>query len=163
VRAISDVTFTSILAAADAVDPTAGRRRRDREVWWASPQIAQLVEEISMNVAVAYLEETYPDAKVRRMPHNNPGYDVRIEAVGEPSRYVEVKGTTRGLPHFFMSEGERLFSHDHSAAYTLLVIYEVDTIAGTGLLLRRDGAVGGEDLWLQPVQWEGGFIAAPAA
>ena len=33
-----------------------------------------------------------------------------IEFQGAPPRYVEVKGTTRTLPHFFMSEGERLFS-----------------------------------------------------
>jgi len=128
VREISDETFTRILVAADAADPSTGRRRREAGVPWASPETAALVDEIAVDLAFQHAASLYPDARVRRMPHNNPGYDLRVEFTNGPTRYIEVKGTTRVLPHFFMSEGERLFSQDHAAVYSLVVVYALDVV-----------------------------------
>jgi hypothetical protein len=161
VREIDEETYARILAAAAALDPSAGRRKQEAALPWAPPEVARLVDEIAMEIAVGRLEADHPNAAVRRMPHNNPGYDIRLED-DAGVRYVEVKGTTRALPHFFMSEGERLFSHDHAADYTLLIVYAVDTEERAGRVLMRDGAVGGDDLVLQPVQWEGA-LAAPGS
>jgi hypothetical protein len=162
VRTISDDTFTRILAAADAKDPTAGLRRQEAGVPWASPEVARLVDEIAMELAVDLVKNIHPHGQVRRMPHNNPGYDIRMDAADQPTRYVEVKGTTRALPHFFMSEGERLFSHDHADSYSLIIVCAVDVAERTGTLVVREGAVGGDDLQLRTVTWEGA-LADPAA
>jgi hypothetical protein len=89
------------------------------------------------------------------MPHNNPGYDVRVADSGKTIRYVEVKRTLLPDPHFFMSEGERLFSQDNAARYTLLVYYGIDSGGRSGTCLVREGAVDGSDLVLRATQWEG--------
>jgi hypothetical protein len=157
VRVISEDTFARILAAAEAEDPTLGPHRQVAGVPWAPPEVARLVDEISMDIAVDHLKRAYPDASVQRMPHNNPGYDVRVEAVGKATLYAEVKGTSRALPHFFMSEGERLFSHDHAPEYSLVLIFAVDITRRTGTVLVRNGAVAGDDLRLRAVVWEGAF------
>ena len=161
VREIDEETFARILAAAAARDPSAGRRKQEAGLPWATPEVARLVDEIAMEIAISWLEADHPEAAVRRMPHNNPGFDVRVEDDARV-RYVEVKGTTRALPHFFMSEGERLFSHDHAADYTLLIVYSVDTTARTGQVLTRKGPIAGDDLVLQAVQWEGALASPPA-
>jgi hypothetical protein len=108
-----------------------------------------------MELALEHVRSLYPQAQVRRMPHNNPGYDIRVEFDGSPTHYVEVKGTTRPLPHFFMSEGERLFSHENADRYSLLLVYGLDLDTREGELLLRDGPVEGHDLSLRPVTWEG--------
>jgi len=154
VRVISEATFTRILAAADAADLSAGRGR-ESEHPWASPEVALLVDEIAMDLVLDHLGLEYPSARVRRMPHNNPGFDIRVEGDGNSVRYVEVKGTTRALPHFFMSEGERLFSHENGDIYSLITVYAIDLDARTGTVMVRHGLVEGNDLRLRPVTWEG--------
>ena len=47
------------------------------------------------------------------------------------TRYVEVKGTKRPLPHFYMSEGERLFADANRDHYFLLVAFSVNTTGET--------------------------------
>jgi hypothetical protein len=160
VREIDEETYARILAAAAARDPAAGRRKHEAALPWAPPEIARLVDEIAMEIVLGRLEADHPEAIVSRMPHNNPGYDIRVKDE-DGIRFAEVKGTTRALPHFFMSEGERLFSHDHAAHYTLFVVYAVDTGERTGQVLTREGAVAGDDLALHPVQWEGALAPAP--
>lgn len=162
VRSITEETFARILGVAAAEDPTAGRRRQEADLPWASPETARLVDAIAMEIAVARLKAVHPGGDVRAMPHNNPGYDVRIEKPGLPLHYVEVKGTTRALPHFFMSEGERRFSHRYAGSYTLLLVYGIDTQTRTGKVMMRAGAVEGADLVMQAVQWEGA-LADPTA
>jgi hypothetical protein len=153
VRRIDDETLRRILAVAESADPTAGRRKRDAAMPYASPETARLVEEISVELALAELKGLFPDAQVTAMPHNNPGY-VRIDRNGDTIRYVEVKGTLRPEPHFFISEGERLFSHDNAARYMLLVYYAIDRSERTGTTLLREGAVDGNDVTLRPTQSE---------
>jgi hypothetical protein len=162
VRRIDEETFARILAAAAAGDPTAGRRRHEAGLPWAPPEVARLVDDVATALATAHLRALHPAGQVQVMPHNNPGYDIRVEFPGAPERYIEVKGTTRHLPHFFMSEGERLFSQRHGDAYTLVLVYDIDRTARTGKVLTREGPVAGDDLSLQAVQWEGA-LADPSA
>lgn len=57
------------------------------------------------------------------------GYDIRsFDASGEHERFLEVKATNSGkyLP-FFISERERAFSNDFSAAFRLYRVYEFST------------------------------------
>lgn len=160
VRAIDDGTFATILAATEAEDTAAGIRRHAGRVPWASPETAHLVDEIAMEIAADQLASTHDHHILRKMPHNNPGYDIRVEgAVGEV-RYVEVKGTTHALPHFFMSEGERLFSREHDENYSLLVVHDIDLKARTGTTTVYDGAVDNAGFELRPVVWEGVLAAA---
>jgi hypothetical protein len=156
VRTISDETFTRILAAADAQDPALGRRRQEAGLPFASPDLARNVDEVAIELAITHLKKNQPHDRVRQMPHNNPGYDIRIETEAGPPKYVEVKGTSRALPHFFMSEGERLFSHDHGPSYTLIVVYAIDVEQRTGELMVRDGPIDERgDVTLRAVTWEG--------
>lgn len=155
VRRIDDVTFGRILTVAAVTDPTAGRRRREVTMPYAPPETARLVDEIATEVALHQVSKTYPDAEVTSMPHNNPGYDIRVRKDGVVVRYVEVKGTFRARPHFFMSEGERLFSHEFKDRYTLMIVYDIDPQNRLGTVVTRDGAVEGQDLTLNPTQWEG--------
>jgi hypothetical protein len=162
VREIDDETFRRILAVGEAGDPTAGRRRREAALPYAPPETARLVDEIAVELALAELRARYPTAQLTEMPHNNPGYDVRVREGGNVIRYVEVKGTLRGEPHFFMSEGERLFSHENAARYSLLVFYAIDRLRRTGALLARDGGVAGDDVTLRATHWKATIRSAAA-
>jgi Domain of unknown function (DUF3883) len=140
VRSIDEETFARILAAAAAGDPTAGRRRRQVAIPYAAPETARLVDEIAIELARKWLADTHGEASVHLMPHNNPGYDIRVDAGALLVEYVEVKGTTRSVPHFYMSEGERLFSIDNASRYTLLVVYGIDIVRREGSIhVRRGG------------------------
>jgi hypothetical protein len=154
VRRIDEGTYAKILAVAQAADPLSNTRDAWAALPYASPERAQRVDEIAMELALAHVRSSYPGRRVERMPHNNPGYDIRIEGDGAVE-YVEVKGTMRPLPHFYMSEGERLFGGRHAEHYSLLVVYGIDLGARTGTIVVRPGSLEGQDLSLRPVQWEG--------
>lgn len=107
-----------------------------------------------MELALAHVRGLHPGEQVERMPHNNPGYDIRV-AAADGVRYVEVKGTTRPFPHFYMSEGERLFAERNSDRYALLAVFAIDLAARTGTIAVRPGSLDGNDVSLRAVQWEG--------
>lgn len=121
---------------------------------YASPETAAAVDRVAMDLALDYARERFPGADVRRMPHNNPGYDVLVSD-GGPVRYIEVKGTTLTEPRFFLSENERRFSEDNADLFTLVVFYGLDLDAGTAERVDRDGAIAKGDLALEVVQWQG--------
>jgi hypothetical protein len=154
VRRIDEGIYARILAAAVASDPTAGTRRHVESMPYASPETARLVDEIAMELALAHVEATHPQAKVQRMPHNNPGYDIRV-VCADGTRYVEVKGTKRPVPHFYMSEGERLFADVNHDRYSLVVVFSIDTAQRTGTIIVRQGSIDSDDVSLRPVHWEG--------
>src|SRR5690606_14648522 len=79
---------------------------------YASPEVLKMIEEFSVRVAVEELRKKYPGASIIVKPRNNPGFDllVRPQSARGDDLFVEVKGTTRGTPHFFMTEGEVQFS-----------------------------------------------------
>ena len=139
----------------------AGRRRHEAGMPWAPPETARLIDEISMDIAVDHLKIIYPGTAVERMPHNNPGYDIRIEESDRVLRYVEVKGTSRLLPHFFMSEGERLFSHDKAEQYSLLLVYGVDRTTRTGSVMIREAGSPVMTSASPPLSGKGRFATSP--
>jgi Domain of unknown function (DUF3883) len=157
VRRINEGTYARILAAAAAVDPTAGTRRQLESMPYATPETARLVDEIAMELAVEHVRAMHPQAKVHRMPHNNPGYDIEM-VLPNGTRYVEVKGTKRPLPHFYMSEGERLFADANRDHYFLLVAFSVNTALRTGTIIVHHGSLGPDEVSLRPIQWEGSLL-----
>lgn len=135
--------------AAAAVAPTS----------YASPEHSQEVDRIAMDRAIEVVTQRFPGSTVERMPHNNPGFDVRVSDDGEVRRYVEVKGTTSPLPVFFLSENERQFAEDHAEQYSLLVLHSVDLEEETAVAVWRDGALVGDDVVLTVSQHRGRLIS----
>ncbi len=121
---------------------------------YASPETARLVDEIAMSLAESEARRRFPEADVRRMPHNNPGFDIHVVS-RDRERFLEVKGTTRADPHFFLSEGERRFSILHAADYALWVFYAIDLGERRGQLAERNGAISIAQHRLTPRQWAG--------
>jgi hypothetical protein len=132
---------------------------------YASPETARLVDAIATEVARERLAQAHGRGAVHLMPHNNPGYDVRINGADGVVEYVEVKGTTRPMPHFYMSEGERLFSVENASRYSLLVVYGIDFERREGSIYVRRGAIPAGLEGLRPMQWEGTFspVEAPSS
>lgn len=145
-----------IIGAAEEADATDPEAFPVSSVFpYASPAIAREVDRVAMDLALEWVAAEFPDAVIERMPQNNPGYDILVVENGEPTRYIEVKGTLRPLPRFFLSENERQFSADNSDLYTLVVFYEIDLDAETGVPVRRDGEVTQEAARLRVMQWQG--------
>lgn len=130
-------------------EPVVGKRGG-----YASPETARKVDDVAMELALAWAHSTFSGLSIRRMPHNNPGYDILVHGKG-PERFIEVKGTLRPEPRFFMSENERRYSVEHSEIYTLVVFHSIDLEARTGTMVRRDGAIEPTDGILEPSQWRG--------
>lgn len=122
---------------------------------YASPETAAEVDRIAMELALAYARERFPDARVQRMPHNNPGYDILVSNSTRPVRYIEVKGTTLPSPRFFLSENERRFSELNAELFTLVVFYGLDLEGETADWVDRDGAIHPRDVGLTVMQWQG--------
>jgi hypothetical protein len=109
--------------------------------------------------AVEVMRERFGD-DVHVMPHNNPGFDLRVGPREAPIRYVEVKGAQAAAPVFFMSDGEREFSIRNAASYTLVVATGVSVETGEHAAITvRDGAVTGDDVQMQPSQWRGRLLS----
>jgi hypothetical protein len=151
VRPLSEVTLEEILTRAGVLmgepDPLAAS--------YANPRTARDVENYSVGVAVAEVAARFGESPAV-MPHNNPGFDLRLGSGAQPSRYFEVKGTQAMNPVFFMSDGEREFSFRNRTLYTLIVVAGIDVAAATHTsVIFRDGAVEGDGVTLRPNQWRG--------
>jgi hypothetical protein len=114
------------------------------------------VEDFAVGVALGDVRRRYPNAMVEPQPRNNPGFDILIQW-SEPSverLYVEVKGTTRAFPQFFMTEGELRFSQRHADRYRLIVIYKICLDSLTYEIFWHEGSVAAEaGFRLSPLQW----------
>lgn len=155
VRQLSDQRFDAILAASSVAPTTPDPLAPS----YANSKTAQRVEEISVVAAVAATQDRF-DEVVRVMPHNNPGFDLRVGPEASPIRFVEVKGTQSAAPVFLMSDGEREFSIRNSARYTLIVVSGVNVDTGThASISTRDGALTGDDVEMQPIQWRGRLLS----
>jgi hypothetical protein len=109
-----------------------------------------------MEIALDLVRSAFPDQVVTRMPHHNPGFDIRVGPEEAPARYVEVKSTRSPAPVFLMSERERRFSATHAHRYSLLVITGVDLEARTHQgAYWYAGEVEQERFALKPLQWSG--------
>ena len=93
---------------------------------------------------------------MQRQSRNNPGFDVLMQQrdVSTERIYVEVKGTTRAFPQFFITEGELRFSHRHANQFCLIVVYSISLEAGTFKVFWHEGPVSLDaGFHLSPVQW----------
>ena len=157
VRRISEAEFDSILARADrsSTDPTSGVASpvRPTSPSYASTELARAVEAYSVEVAVAELRRRHPDSVVASQHRNNPGFDVLVTAPGK-TLFVEVKGTQRPSPHFFVTEGELQFSRAHSSQFWLVVVYRINLDSHTYRLYWHQGDISlVTGFGLRPVQW----------
>jgi hypothetical protein len=123
---------------------------------YATPDDADAVDAIGMEVALGVVRKAYPGQPVKAMPKNNPGFDILVGTATVPVRYVEVKSTRSLEPVFLMSEGERRFSVDNASCYELLVVTGIDVANRTHADVRRyPGAIERDRYSLRPLQWQG--------
>lgn len=153
VRAIDEASFLRILQLGGAEDAPDAPERPDGGLY-ASPENAELIDTVAMDVAANRLRTDWPGHDVTAMPHNNPGYDIAVSHQGDLVRYVEVKGTRKSIPEYFVSEGQRLFAERNSDKFTLLVVYGIDLEERTGIVVVRDGDIGASSD-LRPEKWIG--------
>ncbi len=148
---------TRVLDPGENADPdlpgTAPEESTVSRTAYASTELAAKVDAIAMSLGLRYAQERFPGADVRRMPHNNPGYDILVTSEGAIIRYIEIKGTTLELPRFFLSETERAFSARNAEIYSIVVFHSMDTHAETAEQFIHDGEV--PLACLQVVQWRG--------
>jgi hypothetical protein len=113
-----------------------------------------------MRAAINHLRTRLPGARIRAMPHNNPGFDIEVD--GETAiRFVEVKGTQASLPRFFITEGERQFARANRPSYLLFVVYDIDRTSERHRLLEHEGADLEDAFVLTPRQWVGTLRDGP--
>ena len=163
VRRISEADFDRILELAENVHPvqasTVGNAFADSQKY-ASPEVARAIEEFSVGIAVAELRRRYPAATVTPQPRNNPGFDILVTVTGE-NLFVEVKGTQRSSPQFFITEGEVQFSRSHADCFRLIVVYRINLESRTHAITWHEGAISAETGFnLKPIQWACTTIAS---
>jgi hypothetical protein len=170
VREISEEDFQRILALAGA-GPMDGVPQRvieessqllvpgESSPGYATAAVARETERQSRNAVVRFLGAALPGAEIIEMATNNPGFD--LETSVDRVRFVEVKGTSKPLPTFFLSEGERRFGDEHADAYLLAVVYGMDLSGETfdDIALSRAPLRPGD--LLAPTQWSGRLPASP--
>jgi hypothetical protein len=120
---------------------------------YATAAVAQETERQSRNVVKGFLGKALPGIKIVEMATNNPGFD--LETSSDRFRFVEVKGTSKPLPTFFLSEGERRFGEVHADTYLLAVVYGMDLSGETFQDIALARAPLQPDDLLAPTQWSG--------
>jgi hypothetical protein len=154
VRRITEAEFALIVARASS-EPTLGFEREDIDATrgYAGAETARLVDDFAMERALEQMKVRFPYQTIARMPRNNPGFDILVGA--EPSHtYVEVKGTQRSAPLFFITEGERRFSLENGDRYLFLSVFQINLETRVHRTFWHQGPIE-EDFVLKPVQWAG--------
>jgi hypothetical protein len=148
VRRISDDVWVRLIDEGRPTEPAPAAAAH------ASPETAAEVDAYAIRAAMTNLRSRFPAARIRVMPHNNPGFD--IEVTGDQSvRYVEVKGTQAVVPRFFISEGERQFADANRPSYLLMVVYDIDRRSARHRVLEHEAADIEDAFVLTPRQWVG--------
>lgn len=119
---------------------------------YASPNKILEIESFSTEVAVKEIARRWTNARIEVQPRNNPGFDMLVGTRDE-LLYVEVKGTERCVPQFFITDGEIQFSLRQQSRFVLLVVYGINRVSGAYKILWHQGAVSEEGFKLRPVQW----------
>lgn len=99
------------------------------------------VEEFSIKCACAEVEKSYPQAQVKVMKSNNPGFDMLVTEQNRVIRYIEVKGTQADKPIFHLTETERIFSTNNASFYSLLVVWMINLDNNTYKITKHDGEI----------------------
>jgi len=135
VRPLAEDRLDEILAAGDAESPVTPAAASPGSLplgpAYAADDAAKQVDRYAVAVAASRLKERFPNMLVSPMPHNNPGFDIRVGDATNPVLVVEVKGTRSAEPVFFLTEAERLFSATQARIYELVVICGVDLTASS--------------------------------
>lgn len=156
VRPISDAVYQRIVEEGAALAPGIPNGRALWTNMYADPKDGRDVELYAVSAAQDWLETRYPGTRMIVMPHNNPGYDIRLDPTEGSIRYVEVKGTRSAVPRFFVTEGERLFSVRFAGSYTLVVVYGINLAARTHAgIADHDGGLDLLNIPLTAHQWSG--------
>ena len=156
VRRISEDEFQRILSLANIFGsenheiPLAGNRNKGYS--YASPETTKKVDEYAIQAAKEYLAKEYPNSQIKLMAHNNPGFDVLLSD-SDRWLYIEIKGTQRLLPHFFMSDGELRFSKENADRYLLIVVHDIDIEINRHKLFIKKGEVCTNSFDMTPIQW----------
>ncbi len=157
VRRIAETDYERILQHGDARGRSGigANAAGSDSTGYASAETNALVDQIAIELALKTARVRFPDADVQEMPHNNPGFDIRVAIDDAITRYIEVKGTLKPTPRFFLTEGERQFSIANSDTYSLWVFHNLDAETRTGVLAEHDGSVNVAAVDLLPVQYAG--------
>jgi hypothetical protein len=107
----------------------------------------------AVRVALEELQRRFPGQAVTELPHNNPGFDIRVGSTDRPLRYVEVKGTQRPAPSFLLSEGQRRFSVENHDRFMLVVVFDIDLGRERYQLYLHEGPVDERTFTLAPSRW----------
>ena len=156
VRWIDYDPFVTIVAQGGLVSTDADAEVTGDQMasYGSDQQLMRDVEEYAVEVAVMELQETSRWDRIVPMPRNNPGFDLRafnrVEEI-----HIEVKGTRRPDPVFFISEGERVHSEQFGDHFQLCVVYDINLSRRTHLSLWRQGTVRSPQVVLTPSQWTG--------
>ncbi|MEV8195623.1 DUF3883 domain-containing protein [Rhodococcus pyridinivorans] len=118
---------------------------------------AREVDELAMSLAIEHARRKYPGAHIERMPHNNPGFDIRVSQGNNTIRFIEVKGTRSPEPKFFISAGEVEFARTHSDKYSIWIFYSASAAEMRAEVVEHDGALSDLVFDLHPVQYAGKF------
>ncbi|QZS52664.1 DUF3883 domain-containing protein [Rhodococcus opacus] len=116
---------------------------------------AREIDELAMSLAIEKAHRKYPGARIERMPHNNPGFDIRISQDDITVRFIEVKGTRSSEPKFFISAGEVEFARTHSAEYSIWIFYSASVTERRADFVENDGDLSDLVFDLRPVQYAG--------
>lgn len=156
VRRITEREFQRILSLAEASMPGNDEMEENKysniRKMYASTEVARKVDEYAIEVAKNYLSKKWPRCEIEVMAHNNPGFDILVRN-GQDVVFVEIKGTQRLLPHFFMSNGELRFSVANAKRYMLLVVHEIDLEKSQHKIFTRNGEINANYFDLTPIQW----------
>lgn len=155
VREVDDATFERIFSLANPDAALTGSAIRTTALWYAhDSELARKVDDYAISVAQALLEERYQDGVVEVMPHNNPGYDLRVVRPAQRDLHVEVKGSRlKENWRVFLTEGERLHSCQYEAS-VLVVVFGIDLETGIHSIFEHHGRIDTTAFSLEVTQWE---------
>lgn len=160
VRKLSDQEFMDILERAQTGKSAAADRSASADLPAGKPDaasrsasISEGLNAIALRAAARMLEQRFSDCAIARMPHNNFGYDLRVDRDGHTVRFVNVKGVRARRPRFSMSEGERQFADANGDRYTLFVAYDIDAATGVHQVWAQDGPVGDSAISFAANHW----------
>ena len=169
VRQLMPDTYERILQLADSTlsakgsgnspKPTSAKARPTGKAKYGSPDNNPLVDAIAMDAAHAAVRQRCTGLEVERMPHENPGFDIRVGPAAAIVHHVEVKGTQSSEKVFLMSEGQRKFSAANAPKFSLLVVSGINVKAKTHAQLTwQDGEVTVANADLEPDKWRGRLV-----
>jgi Domain of unknown function (DUF3883) len=130
---------------------------------YPAPQVAAAIDEAGVPIALEAIRERFGGYELELMPHDNPGFDVRVVSEDDAElAYIEVKSTASCMPEFFMSENERSFAEQHADRYHLVVVTGVRAEGGyRGAVHWHIGSLDHRDVQLAPRQYRGMLRARP--